>query len=445
MAEKTTDIDIHGLGFTGEGYHRTGSSQFVSVPHTLPGDVVRVVVGQFRRGRAWARVVEHLHRSPDHIDPQCSAYDRCTGCALRHVDREYEKEWKLAAVRQILERYGPKGSESTPLDWIGEPQRDNHRIRGRFRLGFREDGVDIGFGGIVAPTEITDIRTCPAHSEPLRQLVKRVGLAFDGCAEVPKETETIELWAGLGEGANLLAVSLSAPVSNTLFEQRLATAVSGPILCIDPSGEIHPIAGQPHFPFTQTVGAGPENNPIRVWVPYGSWLPTNPTVSRHMVNWIRAQLPDHCSHLYDLCCGIGTITFGLAPYFRSITAIDEDRRAVAAVKEASERAQLGHIDVRAGRVGTVLRKLRRLPIGASGIVATINPMRRPLGGKQLRDLCALHVERIIYLGPSPVSAAKDGAVLVDMGYRLERAAAIDLHPGTAKALLGLTFVRKEQV
>ena len=81
----TVTIEIEGLGFGGEGYTAIAPGWFVSVPHTLPGERVRVRLGAWRRGRAFAEILAWETRSTERIDPACDAYDRCSGCALRHA------------------------------------------------------------------------------------------------------------------------------------------------------------------------------------------------------------------------------------------------------------------------------------------------------------------------------------------------------------------------
>ena len=66
-------------------------------------------------------------------------------------------------------------------------------------------------------------------------------------------------------------------------------------------------------------------------------------------------------------------------------------------------------------------------------------MRRALGPRQLRDLAGFGLHTVIYLGPSPQGTARDAKVLQAMGFTPVRAAAIDLHPGTAQVMMGVVF------
>ena len=95
------------------------------------------------------------------------------------------------------------------------------------------------------------------------------------------------------------------------------------------------------------------------------------------------------------------------------------------------------VEVFTGRLGVILRKLRKQQVRAQ--CAVINPMRRALGPKQLKDLAAFGLRTVVYLGPSPLGASRDARVLQAMGFSPVHAAGIDLHPGTAQVMMGVIF------
>jgi tRNA/tmRNA/rRNA uracil-C5-methylase (TrmA/RlmC/RlmD family) len=74
-------------------------------------------------------------------------------------------------------------------------------------------------------------------------------------------------------------------------------------------------------------------------------------------------------------------------------------------------------------------------------IATVNPMREPVGERALAYLAPLGVERVVYLGPSPVSAAKDIGAMLRAGWRLDYLGAANLHPATYHLMLVARLVR----
>lgn len=367
-----------GYGHTGEGYCREPEG-FVSIPHTHPGDVVDVSLGPFHRGRAWAHVERFHERSAQHVDPTCPHYDRCSGCVLRHHSAADEAEFKRRAAGEILDRYGPEFAAPIPIDLVATGVRSGHRTRGRMAVDVRDDQVHIGLRGLSLDRKVVDIRDCPAQSEDWRTLMGWVGDWLDDHHDEARAIEDIDLRVG-------------------------------------------------------TDGA-------RVVGPEAPWTHPNPAAAALLVEWTLSQLGEPVSSdadgadatILDLCCGSGTLTRAFARRWRRVVSVDEDRAATATVAALN----LPGVEVRTGRLGAVLRKLRREQVRASA--AVINPMRKPLGRKQLADVGSFGLRRLVYLGPAPVSAAKDACVLAEQGFVLQRAAVIDLHPATAQFMLALRF------
>jgi 23S rRNA (uracil1939-C5)-methyltransferase len=177
-----------------------------------------------------------------------------------------------------------------------------------------------------------------------------------------------------------------------------------------------------------------------VEAPGGSWTHPNPAAGHLLAQWVRGAWRREHSFWLDLCCGVGTVTLALAPGAERILAVDEDRHGLEALRRAAAEASLPQVETRAGRVGAVLRKLRRELVGqARPTAAVINPMRRPLGASQLRDLPHLGLQELVYLGPAPVSAARDVAWLSQHGFSLRSGAVVNLHPSTARFMLALVL------
>jgi tRNA/tmRNA/rRNA uracil-C5-methylase (TrmA/RlmC/RlmD family) len=122
-----TDAAEHGVGAVLElavgpvahGGHcvaRLDGGQVAFVRHALPGELVRAVVTERRRGYLRADAVEVLRASPDRVEPPCpyARPGRCGGCDFQHATPAAQLELKAAVVRELLTRLGcPVGR------WVG--------------------------------------------------------------------------------------------------------------------------------------------------------------------------------------------------------------------------------------------------------------------------------------------------------------------------------------
>ncbi len=80
----------------------------VFVRHTLPGETVRAVVTEERKGFLRADAIEVLVPSPHRVVPPCpfAGPDRCGGCDFQHADLEYQRTLKTDVLHEQLIRMG---------------------------------------------------------------------------------------------------------------------------------------------------------------------------------------------------------------------------------------------------------------------------------------------------------------------------------------------------
>jgi len=127
-----------------------GPGRVVFVRHALPGERVRAVVTEERRGYLRADAVGILAASPDRVAPPC-AYagpSGCGGCDFQHVAPAAQRELKAAVVREQLTRLGGLSPdevqalrvrvEPLPGGALGWRSRVQYTVDGSGRLGFHK-------------------------------------------------------------------------------------------------------------------------------------------------------------------------------------------------------------------------------------------------------------------------------------------------------------------
>ena len=128
----------------------------------------------------------------------------------------------------------------------------------------------------------------------------------------------------------------------------------------------------------------------------------------------------------DLYAGIGTLGIAIARAAAGVTAVEENPAAV----------QLSHLNARINGArafrtlpGRVERALRQVRIGEHQ-AAVLDPPRAGCEAAALAELLRLAPERLVYVSCEPSTHARDIALLVRGGYRLRRAAILDMFPQT---------------
>ncbi|GJD08783.1 Uncharacterized RNA methyltransferase [Galdieria sulphuraria] len=89
------ELRIQSLVSGGDGISRIGR-YVVMVPHSVPGQLVKVVVGRVRSSYANAKVTQVVEHSPYEVEPLCKHFGQfgCGGCKFQHISYEKQLEQK---------------------------------------------------------------------------------------------------------------------------------------------------------------------------------------------------------------------------------------------------------------------------------------------------------------------------------------------------------------
>lgn len=138
--------------------------------------------------------------------------------------------------------------------------------------------------------------------------------------------------------------------------------------------------------------------------------------------------------VFDLYCGTGTIAQLLAPVAKKVVGVEIVDEAVRAARQNAEMNGLHNCEF---IVGDVLKVLDEIDEEPDYIV--LDPPRDGIHPRALRKIIEYQVKRIVYISCKPTSLARDLEVLLDSGYRVERAMAVDQFPGTVhvETIVGL--------
>ena len=132
--------------------------------------------------------------------------------------------------------------------------------------------------------------------------------------------------------------------------------------------------------------------------------------------------------VYDLFCGIGTLTLTLALRAGEVWGIEVSEEAVADAIHNAERNEIDNARFFAGDVRHALRPLaERAP---RPDVAVVDPPRAGLSAKIVRRLLEPAPRRIVYVSCNPTTLAPNAAQIVEAGYRLVKVRPVDMFPHT---------------
>lgn len=129
-----TDMDNEGMGIG----KTNGYTLFVK--DTVPGDVIEAVITKCKKNYGYGRLMKLLTASPYRVEPKCEHHKVCGGCQLQAISYEKQLEFKQNKVRNNLIRLG--GFSEEEIDALMEPivgMEEPFRYRNKAQFPFGKD------------------------------------------------------------------------------------------------------------------------------------------------------------------------------------------------------------------------------------------------------------------------------------------------------------------
>lgn len=403
------EIAIEGLAFKGEGTV-TMEGKRLFVPGALPGE--RWLV-RYAGRRGWLEPLCCLAASSERARPACPYFGSCGGCTLQHLESNAYEELKRRHVLGALRARGIEVPE--PIVFRRSPLHSRRRLRLAFdkagRLGFYRRHSN----------EVAPIRCCPiARPElaallvPLGQLIARIGCARGGGGATLTQLDGgVELVLHLAAQPDLRDREVLVAFAETERLVRLAVAVEG--------SEPEPMVA--HLPAILTIAGLP------VELPPAAFLQATAEGEASLQAFVLRHL-DGGRRAVDLFCGVGTLGLPLAERGTAIRAFDSAAELVAACRHP--------------RIIASCRNLFQAPLAASelaGCDAVLLDPPRAGAEAQAVELARANASRIVYVSCAPASFARDAALLIAGGYRLDTLEIVDQFVLSAEVELAGFFMR----
>ena len=378
----------------------------VLVYYALPEELVDAAPRGRQGGVLAARAERVLEPSPDRVEPRCPHFGECGGCHWQHSRYERQLALKRQVVEDVWRRAGLRLPSDTPVLGMQVPWR--YRIRGEFEARHRlGEPIEFGFHRLRSHA-VLPIGTCPIHDERIERALLAFRQAANelGSSDLRTLLLTVEptgrglLWRARREGRR-------GQEADMALGERVAALLPDLVLLDDSLNlEFWDLR------FRVRSDTFVQTNYQQMLVLYGVGL-----------EMLAASPGDR---VLDLYAGIGTLGIPIAASAAGVTAVEENPAAV----------QLSHLNARInkarnfrtlpGRVETALRQVRL----GDHQAAILDPPRAGCEPAALAELLRLAPERLVYVSCEPSTHARDIALLVRGGYRLRRAAIVDMFPQT---------------
>ncbi len=447
-------VKIEDIGVGGEGIGKVdGYTLFIK--DAIIGDVVEAKVMKAKKNYGYARLMNVLTPSKDRVEePVCPMARKCGGCQIQEMKYPAQLAFKEAKVRGNLERIGEVPTEL--LDQIMHPavgmdgeemQPFRYRNKAQFPIGTDKDGrVIAGFyaGRTHSIIENTDcalgvevneeILNCildfmeefkiPAYDEVkhkglVRHVLLRYGFKTDEimvCLVINGKTipHCHDLVGRLRQIPGMTSITLSTNTAKTnvimgdtirlLWGQEFITDYIGEI-----KYQISPLS------FYQV-------NPVQTEKLYGLVLDYAGLTGNEAV--------------WDLYCGIGTISLFLAKKAKQVYGVEIVPQAIDDAKNNAKINDITNAEFYVGKAEEVLpeyyKEYEKTHNGetAHADVIVVDPPRKGCEESLLQTIVDMQPEKVVYVSCDSATLARDVKFLRANGYELKDVTPVDQFPHT---------------
>ncbi len=481
------NLEIQSVEVHGKGVARN-NGKVVFVENALPGEKVDAEVFQKKKGYAFARPVAFHQQSPERQQPFCTHFGVCGGCTWQNASYKSQLEFKRQFVVDAFQRIGKLQFPEVPAV-IGCANTTYYRNKLEFTFSNKnwltkeemEEGLPfapaLGFHKPGLFDKVVDIKECHLQREPSN----KIRLALKEFA-VQEGIPFFDLRKQEGFLRNLIIRTSSLGellVIVSFFSNDLPTITKVMDFLKNRFGSGTTYTERNHGERSRTIAGGQSRHPSTpLRVTNGSGFPEitslnyviNPKANdaindQEVINYsgqsfIREKLGGIEFHIgpksffqvnveqaknlfdvamefaglngkelvYDLYCGIGSISLYAAGRCRKIVGIEQLEDAV---KDARHNAELNGIincEFLAGDVGKLLSEEFLSEKGKPDVIF-IDPPRAGMHPKLIKTLLEVQADKIIYVSCNPATQARDLADLSHK-YQITKVQPVDMFPQT---------------
>ena len=426
-------LEIEDCGIDGEGIGKADGFT-VFVKDAVIGDTVTAKIIKAKKNYGYGRLMEVLKPSPYRVEPKCEFARQCGGCQLQALSYDQQLVFKTNKVKGHLERIG--GFTDIPMEpIIGMDELFHYRNKAQFPVGRNKEGkIVTGFYagrthniienrdcalGVAENKEVLD--RVIAHMEKygiepyneatgkglVRHVLIRYGyftkevmvcLILNG-NKLPKEEQLVKSLCEI-PGMTSITINVNKKHSNVILGE-----------------EIRLLWGQEYI--TDRIGD------ISYQISPLSFYQVNPMQTQKLYAKALEYADLHGEEtVWDLYCGIGTISLFLAQKAKFVRGVEIVPAAIENAKENAKLNGLENTEFFVGKAEEVLpREYKKNGVYADVIV--VDPPRKGCDETLLETMVEMNPERIVYVSCDSATLARDLKYLCERGYELRKVCPVD--------------------
>ena len=431
-------VDIVDNGYEGEGIAKIDGFT-IFIPNALKGEKIKILIVKVLSSHAFGKILDIIIASKHRLQEDCSTYKRCGGCNLRHIDYEETLNIKQNAVQSLINKT-LKNKINVKQTWgMGNPYHYRNKLQ--FPIGKDKTGKPM-IGVFANRThEVIPIEKCMIQNKKAEKIAKYlIDIINKYKLTVYDESTGKGLMRHIviktGFRTNQIMVILVINGKTLPFAEDIAMDLVSSFHYIKTviinsnmkntnvilgnkntnilgDGYIEDILGE--FTFKISPLSFYQVNPVQAEALYNIAI-ENANISKSDI-------------VFDLYCGIGTISLFAAKYAKKVYGVEIIEQAIEDAKENAKLNNIENVEFINGDTEKVLDNL----INEKNItpdIVIVDPPRKGLDKTTVNNILKILPKKVIYISCNPASLVRDLSYLED-NYNINMIQPIDMFPFTS--------------
>lgn len=424
--KKHQEINIVRLDHLGSGIAYQNKKP-IFIDGALPNETVLFQLTENKSKYARGRLIKVLKSSEERVTPFCPHYARCGGCQLQHMEHQAQVRYKQETLKQLMDKFaGQSLTLSAPIVC----HHQHYRRRARFSLLWDKTNKELVMGFRQKQSQdIVAIDHCPVLDNDLNVILEKINPVLRSFLK-PEHLGHVELI----KADNGLVVLLRhvKPLCDDDKGKLLQFAKQEDVTVylMPESGMVELLAG--NEPFYADAG-------MPVYFQPNHFIQVNKSVNTAMIQqaleWLDLSENDR---VLDLFCGGGNFSLPMSQKVRKVVGVEG---VDAMVEQATLNAQKNAVSNLAFYQANLEEDMIQSEWGREKFdKILLDPARAGAKGI-IEQTYALGAKRIVYVSCNPATLARDSQSLLELGYRLEKLAMLDMFPHTSHLESMALFLR----
>ena len=410
-------VDVIDYGANGEGIAKI-NGYTIFVMGALKGEKCKIHILKVLKTHAFAKVIQLIEKSSKRVEPDCSTFNKCGGCDLRHITYSETLKIKQEKVQNLVNKM--LKNKVKVNETVGMENPTFYRNKAIYPVT-QDKKV-----GIFAKRShnIIPINECKIQTKISQEISKYIldnwedsiydeetgkGLLRNIMVREGFKTDEIMLVLVQNGEKNVFETNSKLKIENVIKEfpkiktivinvntEKTNVVLSRKNIIVYGDGTITDRLGDYEFKISPN-----------------SFYQVNPIQTEKLYNLaIEGAKLKKDDILCDLYCGIGTIGIFASKYVEKVYGVEIVEEAIKDAKQNAKINNVDNIEFIQGDVEVAFNKM--LDNGVKPSVVIVDPPRKGLDSKTVQNLCNLKLDRLVYVSCNPATLMRDLQVLEDV-------------------------------